>query len=38
VASAELGRLPDGRPRLRRPDLVLFPAIPRPWRSGSSCP
>ncbi|MGZ4331763.1 MAG: hypothetical protein ACXVFN_13570 [Solirubrobacteraceae bacterium] len=25
VASAELGRLPDGRPRLRRPDLVLSP-------------
>jgi hypothetical protein len=26
VASARLGDLPDGRPRLRRPDLVLFPA------------
>jgi hypothetical protein len=25
VASAELGRLPDGRPRLRRADLVLMP-------------
>jgi hypothetical protein len=25
VASAELSRLPDGRPRLRRPDLVLSP-------------
>jgi hypothetical protein len=25
VASARLGELPDGRPRLRRPDLVLFP-------------
>jgi hypothetical protein len=25
VASAPLGHLPDGRPRLRRPDLVLFP-------------
>ena len=25
VASAELGRLSDGRPRLRRPDLVLMP-------------
>jgi hypothetical protein len=25
IASAELGRLPDGRPRLRWPDLVLFP-------------
>jgi hypothetical protein len=25
VASAELGRLPDGRARLHRPDLVLFP-------------
>jgi hypothetical protein len=25
IASAELGRLPDGRPRLRRPDLVMFP-------------
>jgi hypothetical protein len=25
VASAQLGHLPDGRPRLRRPDLVLFP-------------
>ena len=25
VASAELGALPDGRRRLRRPDLVLFP-------------
>jgi hypothetical protein len=25
VATAQLGQLPDGRPRLRRPDLVLFP-------------
>jgi hypothetical protein len=25
VASAQLGTLPDGRPRLHRPDLVLFP-------------
>jgi hypothetical protein len=25
IASAQLGHLPDGRPRLRRPDLVLFP-------------
>jgi hypothetical protein len=25
IASARLGNLPDGRPRLRRPDLVLFP-------------
>src|SRR4051794_1980255 len=25
IASAERGTLPDGRPRLRRPDLVLFP-------------
>jgi hypothetical protein len=25
IASAQLGSLPDGRPRLRRPDLVLFP-------------
>ena len=25
MASAELGRLPDGRPGLRRPDPVLFP-------------
>ena len=25
VASAELGRLPDGRPRLRRADLILIP-------------
>jgi hypothetical protein len=25
VASAELGRLPDGRARFHRPDLVLFP-------------
>jgi hypothetical protein len=25
VASAEVGRLPDGRPRLRRADLVLMP-------------
>jgi hypothetical protein len=25
IASAKLGSLPDGRPRLRRPDLVLFP-------------
>jgi hypothetical protein len=28
IASAQLGRLPDGRPRLRRPDLVLFPPDP----------
>jgi len=28
IASAHLGRLPDGRPRLRRPDLVLFPPDP----------
>jgi hypothetical protein len=26
VASAELGRLPDGRPRLRRADLILMPS------------
>jgi hypothetical protein len=26
IASAQLGDLPDGRARLRRPDLVLFPA------------
>lgn len=25
IASAQLGELPAGRPRLRRPDLVLFP-------------
>src|SRR4051794_29802418 len=25
IASAQLGQLPEGRPRLRRPDLVLFP-------------
>ena len=25
IASAHFGHLPDGRPRLRRPDLVLFP-------------
>ena len=25
VASAQLGQLPDGRPRLRPPDLALFP-------------
>src|SRR4051794_5424505 len=25
VASAQLGQLRDGRPRLRRPDVVLFP-------------
>ena len=25
IASAQLGKLPDGRPRLRRPALVLFP-------------
>jgi transposase len=30
VASARLGDLPDGRPRLRRPDLVLFPAVALP--------
>src|SRR4051794_9225027 len=30
VASAERGTLPDGRPRLRRPDLVLFPAAALP--------
>jgi len=28
IASARLGTLPDGRPRLRRPDLVLFPPEP----------
>ena len=28
LASAELGRLPDGRPRLRRADLVLMPGEP----------
>jgi len=28
VERAELARLPDGRPRLRRPDLVLFPSDP----------
>jgi hypothetical protein len=28
VASAEMGRMPDGRPRLHRPDLVLFPPDP----------
>jgi hypothetical protein len=28
VASAHLGQLPDGRSRLGRPDLVLFPADP----------
>jgi hypothetical protein len=28
TASAQLGVLPDGRPRLRRPDLVLFPSVP----------
>jgi hypothetical protein len=36
IASAELGYVPDGRPRLRRPDFVLFPPIRRcswPWRS-----
>jgi hypothetical protein len=32
VASAERGTLPDGRPRLRRPDLVLFP------RDGTALP
>jgi hypothetical protein len=32
VASAERGTLPDGRPRLRRPDLVLFP------RDGTTLP
>jgi hypothetical protein len=30
VASARLGELPDGRPRLRRPDLVLFPDVALP--------
>jgi hypothetical protein len=30
VASAQLGSLPDGRPRLRRPDLVLFPETALP--------
>ena len=30
IASALLGTLPDGRPRLRRPDLVLFPADTAP--------
>jgi hypothetical protein len=34
IASAELGRLPDGRPRLRRPDLVLFPPRSRSPRGG----
>lgn len=28
IASAQLGRLPDGRARLRRPDLVLVPSDP----------
>jgi hypothetical protein len=32
IASAQLGTLPDGRARLRRPDLVLFP------RDGSALP
>ena len=32
IASATLGTLPDGRPRLRRPDLVLIP------RSGDGLP
>ena len=32
IASAQLGSLPDGRARLRRPDLVLFP------RDGSALP
>ena len=32
VASAQRGVLPDGRPRLRRPDLVLFP------RDGTALP
>jgi hypothetical protein len=32
VASAQRGTLPDGRPRLRRPDLVLFP------RNGAGLP
>jgi hypothetical protein len=30
VASAQLGHLGDGRPRLRRPDLVLFPDAASP--------
>jgi hypothetical protein len=34
IASAQLGSLPDGRPRLRRPDLVLFPSDTHcRWRS-----
>src|SRR3954468_14225622 len=32
IASAQRGTLPDGRPRLRRPDLVLFP------RDGTALP
>jgi hypothetical protein len=28
IPSAQLGSLPDGRPRLRRPDLVLLPPDP----------
>jgi hypothetical protein len=30
VASAQLGHLPDGRPRRRRPDLVLFSPVAAP--------
>src|SRR4051794_33635203 len=30
IASAQLGQLSDGRPRLRRPDLVLFPETALP--------
>jgi hypothetical protein len=30
VASAQLGHLPDGRPRRRPPDLVLFPPVAAP--------
>src|SRR3954447_218381 len=30
IASAQLGHLPDSRPRLRRPDLVLFPETALP--------
>jgi hypothetical protein len=34
IASAAMGTVADGRPRLRRPDLVLFPPdVARwPWR------
>jgi hypothetical protein len=37
IASAQLGTLPDGRPRLRRPDLVLFPPMRHLSPSRSSC-